>query len=224
MLCGFEIESEVVGLPCLDERVIVSGVVVVDAGGPVLSEIGNDAVIFWDDVLARDELDAAVCWASVAVGGDVWKLYERMAPVAALEHESAELLEPGLVEIVLRILVLIALSIDELEGPGHDEADSLLYATGEMRVDLDIAIDVIEPLSRGRVDIDSHLPGLPPVGDVLACEGVGGALQGEECRACSCVSLGEIDVAVGCAQDVGAPCKVSEKSFYVHYQLCLRGF
>lgn len=66
-------------------------------------------------MLARYECDAAVAWASVAIGDDISELDEGVSPVAAVEDEAAEPFEPCLVEVVLGILVLFAVCIDKLE-------------------------------------------------------------------------------------------------------------
>ena len=100
------------------------------------------------------------------------------------------------------ILVFVALCIDKLEGLGHDEALSLGDTAREMGVDLLVAVDVVETLPVGRVDIDGHLPCRPPVGDVLACERVGGTLQLYDDRTdlLWVLSLVEVEVAVGGVQ------------------------
>lgn len=88
---------------------------VVDARSPVLSEVCDDAPVFRNDMLSRDERDAAVAWASVSIGDDIAELDERVPPVATVKDEAAEPFEPSLVEVVLCILVLFAVCIDELE-------------------------------------------------------------------------------------------------------------
>lgn len=68
-----------------------------------------------------------------------------------------------------------------------------------MSIDLDIAIDVVELLTVGRVDIDGHLPCAAPVGNVFSCERVCGALQPDDDGLYSFWIFGlcEVEVAVG---------------------------
>lgn len=68
-----------------------------------------------------------------------------------------------------------------------------------MGIDLDIAIDVVELLTVWRIDIDGHLPCVAPVGNVLSCERVGGALQPDDDGLYSFWIFGlcEVEVAVG---------------------------
>lgn len=192
---------------------------IVYARCPVLSEVCDDASVFRDDMLARYECDAAVAWASVAIGDDISELDEGVSPISAVEDEAAEAFEPCLVEVMKGLLVLRAVVVDELEGLGHDEPLPLRDAPREMGVDLDIAIDVVEALTVGRIDIDGHLPGVTPVSDVLACEGVGGALKADDdgLDLFGIVGLGEVEVAVWSVQEaVGAACQLAEECFYIH--------
>ena len=67
-----------------------------------------------------------------------------MSPQIGLERVFQQLLEPSLVEEVERLVVDVALGIDELEGLSHDEAYTLAYASGKMEVYFDVSIDVVK--------------------------------------------------------------------------------
>ena len=67
-----------------------------------------------------------------------------MAPQIGFERVFQQLLEPSLVEEVECLVVDVAFGIDELEGLSHDEAYALADASGEVEVDVDVAIDVVE--------------------------------------------------------------------------------
>ena len=84
---------------------------------------------------------------AVAVSYDIAKLDERMAPPDRLKTQAAQILEPCLVEQMLRRLVLFAFLVNELERARHHEPDALLYAPREVRVRHGIPVDVVEFLS-----------------------------------------------------------------------------
>jgi hypothetical protein len=66
-------------------------------------------------MLARYECDAAVAWASVAIGDDISELDEGVSPISAVEDEPAEPFEPCLVEVMKGLLVLFAVVVYKLE-------------------------------------------------------------------------------------------------------------
>ena len=116
---------------------------VVNASLPVLSEVRNDTVIFRNDMLTRNEAHPVIGLPSVYVGGDVAQFYERVPPVVSVERELHKQFEPGRIEVVCCLLVLVALLVDQFEGTRHDEALALLYAAGEVQVHLYVAVYVV---------------------------------------------------------------------------------
>ena len=123
------------------------------------------------------------------------------------------------VEVVQGLFVLVPLPVDDLERLGHDEAPSLLDASGEVQVYLHVPVYVVEPLAVGAVHVDGHLPGVAPVLDVLPCKRVG-ALQLDDhlLHALAVALLGQVEVTVRRVQHV--PCLLREQSAekipYIH--------
>ena len=128
-------------------------------------------------MLSRQERPSLVADASVPVGCDVSQFDERVAPVYGVEGVLEQLLEPGLVEVVQGILVLVPRGVHQLERAAHDETLALLDAAREVEVHQGVTIDVVESLSVGTVHADGHLPCRSPVLHVLACKRVGGSLE-----------------------------------------------
>ena len=128
-------------------------------------------------MLSWNEFHVRIAHAAVAVGGEVAKLDERVSPVVGGKCIFKQLLEPRLVKIMVRLLVLVALGIHQLERLRHDESHTLAHTTREVKVNLHIAVNVVKALAVRAVHIDGHLPSLSPVGDVPARERIGGALQ-----------------------------------------------
>ena len=100
-------------------------------------------MIFRNDMLTRNEFHPIIGLPSVYVGGDVAQFYERVPPVVSVEGELHEQFEPGRIEVVCCLLVLVAILVDQFEGAGHDKALALLYAAGEVQVHLHIAVYVV---------------------------------------------------------------------------------
>ena len=65
---------------------------------------------------------------TVAVSNDIAKFNQRMPVPNRLKAQFAQILEPGLVEKMLRCLVVVAAFVDEFELARHDEPHALLYA------------------------------------------------------------------------------------------------
>ena len=143
---------------------------------PVLSEIGDHSSVFRNDVLARYESHVVIAAHAVAVLHDVAEFDERVPPIDRIERKAAELLEPGLVEVVQRLVALITCGVHELERFCHDKTLTLANAAGEVPVGIRVAVDVVESLPVGVINVDGELPRLAPVGDVLTGECVGGLL------------------------------------------------
>ena len=73
-----------------------------------------------------------------------------------------------------------------------------------MCVDLYIPVYVVEALTVGRIDIDGQLPCVAPVGNVLSCKGICGALQPDDDGLyCFWIfGLGKVEVAIGSVEDI----------------------
>ena len=108
------------------------------------------------------------------------------------------MLEPGLIEEVQRILILVTFSIDELERARQHEAVALLDTAGEMEVDVDIAVYVIKPSAVRVVNIDGQLPCAAPVGQIFSGQGISGALylKYDGPGRFAPLRLGEIEVSI----------------------------
>jgi hypothetical protein len=157
-------------------------------------------------MLARQQRHVRITDTSVTVGGRLAQLDERVPPEVGLQRVAHQLLEPCLVEVVQRRLVLVPLFVHDLERLGHDEAPALLDATREVQVNLHVPVDVVEPLAVRAVHVDGELPGVAPVLDVLPGQRVGGALQLDDhfLHALAVSPFGEVEVPVWRVQHV--PC------------------
>ena len=112
---SFEVEAEVVGSAHLDEIAEPFRLVVVDARSPVLSEVGDDAVVLWYDVLAIHQRYIVISEASVAIGTEVSEFDERVPPVGSSKHQAAELHEPFLLEEVVEFFGWCSILVFQLE-------------------------------------------------------------------------------------------------------------
>ena len=121
-----------------------------------------------------------------------------MSPVDGIERISHELFEPGLVEEVYRLLVLIPFHVYDFERACHDKPSALLHASGEVKIYFRVPVDVVQALAAGAVHIDGRLPGIAPVLDVLPGECIGGALQVDDhfLHPLDVFPLGQIKIAV----------------------------
>ena len=135
---------------------------------------------------SRYEPDPVERMATVAVAYHIAQLDERVSVPDGLQAQAAEVLEPRLVEEVQRVVVGVALVVDEFERAGHHEARALLYAAGQMRVGHGVAVDVVEPQARRVAHIDSRLPGVAPGCDVVARKPFGSAEQLHNQRGALC--------------------------------------
>lgn len=82
---------------------------------PGITYMGDYAVVFGNDVTARDKPDTAESRAAVSVLNDIAKLYEGMSIPVRLKTLAAQILEPCLVEEVQRIVIGITLLVDKFE-------------------------------------------------------------------------------------------------------------
>ena len=206
-------------MPGLDEPVGERSRAVVDAGSPVLPELRHHTPVFRDYVLPGYQFHPIVAHAAVAVSGDVAKLNERVPPVVGGKRILEQLLEPRLVEIVVRLLVLVALRIYQLERLRHDESHTLAHAPRKVKVNLHIPVNVVKAFTVRAVHVDGHLPCLSPVGDVLARERVGGALQFDDhfLHPLAVGGLGKVEVPVWSAQYILPITEhTAEKVLYIH--------
>ena len=128
-------------------------------------------------MLARYELHPVVADAAVPVGDYVAEFYERVTPIDGIERQLHQLSEPCLVEIVCRVLHLLAVRADNLERARHDEALALLDTAGQVQVSVHVPVDVVKRLAVWAVHVDGQLPGVAPVLYVLPRQRVGRALQ-----------------------------------------------
>ena len=173
-------------------------------------------------MLPRNEFHVRVAWTSVAIGGEVAQFDERVTPEVGVERIFEHLLEPRLVEKVVSLFVLIAFGIDQFERLRHDESHPLTHTSREVKVYIHIAVYVVEPLAVRAIDIDGHLPGKSPVGNVPACERIGGALQFDDhlLHALAVGRLCQVEVSMRRVQYVSTSEHTAEKVLYVHsYQL-----
>lgn len=154
---------------------------VIDARVPILPEIYDDTMIFWDDVFAWNEDNTIVGHAPIDIGDGVAQFNERVPPIVGVERMLHQLLKPRCVEVFSSLFVFLILFVDQFEGTSHDKAFTLLDATREMQIHIDIAVDVVEVLAVGAVNIDGELPCLSPVAQVATCESIGGALEFDYC-------------------------------------------
>lgn len=163
----------------------------------------------------------------VFVGDRIAQLDERMSPIIGIEGIKQQLFEPLLIEIVQRLFILIAFRIHDFEAPRHDEPFALLDTPRQMQIDRHVTVDVVQPLPVRAVDVDSHLPGVPPVPDVLAGKRIGSAMEIDDyfLEPSLVVFLRQIEIPVRRVQHVVGPVreKSAEKTFNIHsgYQLCL---
>ena len=201
MVC---VEAEVVGSSGLDEPGGEGFGAVVYACSPVLPQVGDDASVLGYDMFSRQQPHAIVAETTVAIGDEVAQFDERVSPIDGVEHIAAELFEPCLIEVMCSFLGLVAIGIGQFERLGHDEALALCDTAGEVCIDGRVAVDVVEVAAVWRVDVDGPLPGLPPGGNVLACECIGSLLKGDNhtAEATAVVIASQVELAVWGAEHV----------------------
>ena len=88
---------------------------VVDASGPVLSEVGDDTVVLGYDVLAIHQRYTVISEASVSIGSEVSEFDERVSPVRSSKHETAELHEPFLLKEVVEFFGWCSILVFQFE-------------------------------------------------------------------------------------------------------------
>ena len=108
--------------------------------------------------------------------GQIAKLNEGMPPPPGLKAELHKLLEPGLIEVVSCVLIFIAGLIYKFERTGHNETTPLIDTASEMKIRINIPVNIIKTLTVRTVNIQSHLPGRSPVSNILAGQGISGAM------------------------------------------------
>ena len=200
----------------------------VDACLPVITNLLYHTPILRNDVLARYEPHAVIAAQSVTVLHDVAQLNERVPPVYGIKGKTAQLLEPRLVEVMQCLVALVPVCVHEFERLSHDEAFTLADTARKVAVSVRVAIDVVQPLTVGVIYVDGHLPRPAPICNILSRQGVGGPLQCHDhmLHTLAVIFLGKVETAIGSVKDVRirASCQTAEKSLYIHYQLCLKGF
>ena len=121
-------------------------------------------------MLARYKRYPAVADTAVSISCDIAQFNERVSPIDRVVSVFEQLLEPGLVEVVLCFLVLLSLGIDQLERTCHNESLALLDTARQVQVYQCVAVDIVEPLPVRTVYIDGHLPSVAPILHILARE------------------------------------------------------
>ena len=183
---------------------------VVDASSPVHAKVGDNTAILRNDILTVNQLHTTEAWATIAISGNVAKFNERMSPIDRIQGKAQELLKPCLVEIVQRIILHIAILVNNLEGASHDKALALFDTSRKVSINISVTVNVIETLTVGTFHTDCHLPSIAPVLHVGTCKCLGGTLK--LCHNLLDIPtsrrLGKVVVTIFRVQDVRLACNV----------------
>lgn len=175
--CSLKIETEVVGLSCLDKVVVPFRLPIVYSRSPILSEVCNYTMMLRNYEFTVDKLYFRVARASVSILPDISQFYQGVPVIDRIKNKAAEFVEPFLLEIMLEFITRLAAFVFDVKRLGKDEACALANTSGNMGIRGGISVDIVEHLSVWTLYADSLLPSLAPFLDITLGKSFGGALK-----------------------------------------------